>query len=846
MMQGRPLLNLLAWQVTERRFRTRTTATQFASLSFDVSFQEIFSALSSGSTLLIVPADVRGDFGALAQFLGNCAAERVFMPPVVLQAFATTILSERLSAPGVQMVITAGEQLRITPEIREIFSRSPGSILANQYGPTETHVATSMELVGTPDLWEEAPPIGRPIANVRSYVLDERAMPVPIGVPGELWLGGECVALGYLNRPALTAERFIPDPFAARPGVRMYKTGDLVRWRADGNLEFLGRIDDQIKLRGYRIEPGEVEAVLCEHPVIRAAVVIAREDIPGDKRLVAYLVPDPRQGSLDDVELSRLLRQRLPEYMVPSAFVMLSELPVTLNGKVDRRALAPPEGVREGVATYRAPHTISEQRLAKIWADVLGLDRVGIDDNFFDLGGHSLQAAQVSSRASLAFRRNVPVRLLLQHRELGALARAVEELVPERRVAQQAESPKRFLSSARHVEHRPLLSLVATGEVGPVDAAAVGYLPDSMLRRSDVSKDEVIEEWYDALPTLSRVRDTCFGRVGSIVLPRFESQIYDDQTVLVDLLLNAIRLAGRLGARVVSLTGLIPSATEYGAAVVQALKDVTGTPAITTGHATTAAAVVMAATSLLEKTGRDIRRERVGFLGLGSVGSASLRLLIRHLPKPAEIVLCDVYGKRGLLELIHDQLRLLGFEGRINLLDSDGLVPNEMYAASLIVGATNVPDILDVRRLNPGTLVVDDSAPHCFDVVAAVDRMKNKRDILVIEGGSIRLPDPIQEVAYLPRAAGRALRDEYMRMHAGRDSFEITGCVLSALLSAGSPGLSTTIGPVEDDEVSAHHEALRTLRCGAGQPRCGDYGISDDIVSEFRSHYDVLANAASA
>jgi acyl carrier protein len=236
-------------------------------------------------------------------------------------------------------------------------------------------------------------PIGRPIANTQLYILDRTMQPVPIGVAGELHIGGVQVAAGYLNRPELTAEKFIPDPFSTSPAARLYKTGDLCRYRTDGSIEFLGRLDLQVKLRGFRIELGEIEAVLGHHPAVRQGVVVAREDVPGDKRLVAYVVPVD-SSALDPGELRGFLQKQLPDYMVPAALIPLESLPLLPNGKVDRRGLPAPEWERQSAETYVPPQNELEKTIAAIWQELLQVDKVGVDDTFFELGGHSLLIVQ--------------------------------------------------------------------------------------------------------------------------------------------------------------------------------------------------------------------------------------------------------------------------------------------------------------------------------------------------------------------------------------------------------------------------------------------------------------------
>ena len=270
--------------------------------------------------------------------------------------------------------------------------------LVNGYGPTENTTFSCCHAMRSPDDVGLSVAIGRPIANTQVYVLDRRRELVPLGVPGELYLGGDGLARGYHNRPELTAERFLPNPFADVPAARLYRTGDLVRWLPSGNLEFLGRLDRQVKIRGFRIELGEVENCLRRHPAIQDVVVLAREDTPGDKRLVAYVVPRDREAVIE--ELRVYLQEKLPPFMAPSAFVLLERLPLTPNGKLDRQALPPPDQARPDLGmNYVPPRDVVEEQLAAIWTDLLGIEHVGVHDNFFELGGHSLLATRAVSHS---------------------------------------------------------------------------------------------------------------------------------------------------------------------------------------------------------------------------------------------------------------------------------------------------------------------------------------------------------------------------------------------------------------------------------------------------------------
>jgi amino acid adenylation domain-containing protein len=417
------LLNLLA--VQERVVLPGAARTlQFASLSFDVSAQEIISTWVTGGTLVLVDEETRRDPFALLALLDRERVERVFLPFVALRQLAE---AAETAGGGVALrdVVTAGEQLQVTRAVRGWLGRIPGVRLYNQYGPTESHVVvTTLALEGAPESWPPLPPIGRPLPNVPIRILDSRLHLLPIGVRGELCIGGVALARGYLGRPGLTAERFVPDPLSEVPGARLYRTGDLARWRMDGVLEYLGRRDHQVKIRGVRVEPGEVEAVLEEHPDVRQAVVLAVPE-PGSEalRLVAWYV-----GSAEAADLRVFLQDRLPAAIVPSLFVPLEVLPVTPSGKVDRLALSRGHGLEGQAAqpTSTLPRTPTEERLAAVWQELLGMPQVGVEDNFFELGGHSLLATRLVSRLREVFRVEIPQRLIFEAPTLEGLARALD------------------------------------------------------------------------------------------------------------------------------------------------------------------------------------------------------------------------------------------------------------------------------------------------------------------------------------------------------------------------------------------------------------------------------------
>ncbi|MGW6916117.1 non-ribosomal peptide synthase/polyketide synthase [Kitasatospora sp. NPDC054939] len=388
-MPAAGLLNLLAWHHGAVGGEPGTRVAQFTAISFDVSVQEVLSALLYGKTLVVPTEEQRRSAELFAHWLDRHRVEELFAPNLVVEALAEAAEEAGLELPSLRLVAQAGEAMRLGGAVRRFRARRPGRVLHNHYGPAETHVITAYPLPPDPADCPLPVPIGRPIDNCRVYVLDSALRPVAPGVLGELYLAGEGLARGYLNRPGLTAGRFVADPYGPA-GARMYRTGDLVRWRADRELEFAGRVDHQVKVRGFRVEPGEIEAELTAHPGVAQVAVLARED-----RIVAYVVPPAGSGATA-AELAAYLRERVPDYLVPSAFVLLDALPLTPNGKLDRAALPAPEpGTTVG---GRAPRTPQEQILCELFAEVLGLPRVGVDEDFFALGGHSLLATRLVSR----------------------------------------------------------------------------------------------------------------------------------------------------------------------------------------------------------------------------------------------------------------------------------------------------------------------------------------------------------------------------------------------------------------------------------------------------------------
>ncbi len=402
---------------------------QASNTSFDAATFEIWGALLNGAQLIGISKDVIISPHEFALQLRQKGISVLFLTTALFQQIARDVPQAFAS---LRYLLFGGETVDIR-WVRKVVKHGSPKQLIHVYGPTENTTFSSYYCV--PELPESATsiPIGRPITNTQIYLLDEHLQPVPVGVVGELYISGDGLAREYLNRPELTAERFIPNPFSSKPEARLYKTGDLGRYLPDGNIEFLGRIDNQVKIRGFRIELGEIEAVLTQHPAVQETIVIATEDIPGDKNLVAYIVPNQEQIQTQEAQslvslLREYLKEKLPEYMVPKAYVVLESLPLTPNGKVDRRALRAPDTLIFDKQNYVAPRTHVEKAIVEIWAKVLGKEQVGIDDNFFELGGHSLLATQLVSRIRDAFQIDLSVRNLFEAPTVGQLARYIETM----------------------------------------------------------------------------------------------------------------------------------------------------------------------------------------------------------------------------------------------------------------------------------------------------------------------------------------------------------------------------------------------------------------------------------
>lgn len=821
--------NLVNFAVTfARRHQLQSTdrVAQLTALSFDVSGEEIWPALVAGSSVHVGCEALKAMPENLLEWLNLRA---ITICDLATPLAEVTMDDQMHRAKTLRLIITGGDRLRKWPQ------HPPPCNFINAYGPTETTIfSTNAELSHNPHDGA-MPPIGRALENQCVHLLDAQFQPVAEGSPGEIFIGGAGVTRGYFRNPAATADKFIPDPFSGQPGARLYRTGDLARLRPDGQLDFIGRIDNQVQIRGFRVELGEIEAALAEHPGVSLGAVTIQEDDAATPVIIAHAVLKAG-ASLGFIPLREYLSQRLPGHMIPSRLAVHEQFPLTHSGKILRSALPAVDLSQRHVdSDYVRPASATEQALARFFSELLGTASVGLDDDFFDLGGHSLLIIQLLSHLKERYRLDLPIDKFYTH----ATVRGLASLVDAQPTPIVKASPEQISHdhSLRRIERRPLLSLFATRKLPPVDAAFIAYFQSSLYSSTGLTKRQVVEDWYDGMPTFRMVRQTFLGTTGGIFLPRFENDLYEEPARLVEQLVESLELAGSIGAPVVSLTGLIPSATGYGESLAAAIAGRKDLPQITTGHATTGCTVALSMKRMLEASGRDLAQECLGFLGLGSIGLTSLELILDVLPHPAEIILCDVFMKRPLMEATSLKLREeLGFKGSIEILEARaGEVPEAFYRARTIVGATNVPGILQVKSFLPGTVIVDDSAPHCFDSEDAMARIREQSDLLVTEGGLVKLPEAAPIIIYRPEFIEKALRSA--RLDRPFHAHEITGCVLSALLNAADPSLPVTIGRVPLETSRSHYRKLEELGFQSADLRCLGESIDDRIIESFRKRF---------
>lgn len=818
MVEHRSVVNFIYNAPKVIKFSRDTRVLSVTTMCFDVFVFEVFTALTSGSVVVIANNEEHKLPGMLKKLVLNKNVSTLLTTPSRMKMLIEeSDIKDYLSS--VKEIMLAGEVLSesLVSEMRKVTNAR----IVNGYGPTETTICVSFKEVGE----DNDVNIGKPFSNVSIYILDKSLNLLPIGAQGDMYVGGECLSRGYLNRPELTEEKFLPNPFAE--GEKMYKTGDIARWYPQGEIEYIGRKDDMVKIRGLRIELGEIESELLKMEEIKDAVVTVREDSNGRQYLCAYII------CTSDIEITRIrqhLMEFLPHYMIPNYFIKMDSFPVSPSGKINRKSLPEPDLKLQTDRKYDEPESENQKLLAEIWCKIFNTGKVGIYDNFFNLGGDSLTAVQLVSELD---KRGIDIGIndiykFPTIKELGEVIRQKDndkEFTGECCGTESGEEPAE--TSNIRILSGSMSEMILEERIPKLDSAAAVYMPDA-FENSVLGIDR---------PTLFNYIRCKEGNIGLVALPITERRLYSDKDRLISLTIDAMKLVSKLGARVISLTGLIPSATDYGMDIARAAGSLIRKINVTTGHTTTAATVILSLERMLAESGRDITQEKVCVLGLGSIGTTVLKLLLELMPHPESISLCDIIQNREKLEVIKCEIKKKHkFSGSIDILFSKGTtLDNSVYESSLIIGATNVSNILDISRLKPGTLVIDDSGPHCFDKNSAVERLQTSADILFTEGGVLESSVPLEKMFCLPdnitlEAIGR------LQLHM-LSTYNITGCIISGLLSAKYKKLKVSLGEVDINECKKQYDMLKNLGYRGASLHCEDFVLPEKQIKAFAEKY---------
>jgi len=816
---------------------------QVSSLSFDISTLEIWGALLHGGELALIDRMLMLSAPEFKTELERTGTTDIHLTTTV---FNTLVREKPDIFSGLQTVYVGGEQMN-SRWARDVLIQAPPARLVNAYGPTETCWASFYTVEDIPE-YDYRIPIGRPVSNTSLYIVDDDLNLVPPGIEGELYIGGDGLATCYINNPVQTRDCFVDDFLGVEPSGRLYRTGDRVFRQEDGTIVYLGRRDKQVKIRGNRIELGEIEAALEEIDDIEEAVVTIWPN-GNDHRLAGYVLVR-KDTHANRRSILAALSNLLPESMIPSNLEIMDTFPVTPNGKLDRTALPEPEWYSSEAATAAVPDlSETQQAIAEVWREVLEHDQISLNDSFFSVGGDSLMAAQLVARISRAVNQRVSIHTFFDHPTIAALASHVdaaphfnEEEVPgypSRSEAHPVNDPDSSAEAATAiVVDRPVFDIIKSGEIESIDAVTVTYIPDWLLNQPGVSDEELVRSWFDDANRFNAVLSTHLGRTAIATIPLFTHELYTNRDELIRQVIIILSAAKRIGARSASLAGLIPSATGYGTMILDALPDDDDYPEITTGHETTASSVALAVERILRDSQRYMEDECVAFLGLGSIGASSLHLLLRKFPHPRRLLLCDAYGKYEYLEAERDRLvQAFGYSGEIDIVAAKGELPSRFYDATLVIGATNAPNVVDVDRLRPGVLIVDDSSPHCFSSAQALNRINERGDIMVMEGGVLEVPHAMSHVRYVPPASANTIKTEDFTQMSTRHPRRITSCVLSALLCSAFKESPRTIGAVSTDNSIDQYERLKHLGYRAAPAHCEAVELSRTHVSRFAERF---------
>jgi amino acid adenylation domain-containing protein len=834
----RAAVNFLRSMQKEPGFSAADRLLAVTTLSFDISLLEMFLPLLSGASVVIASAEDVKDGRRLAKLLQS---EDI----TVMQATPSTwqmLLDSGWEGQSGLRLFCGGEAL--TRRLANSLVNSAAEVW-NLYGPTETTVWSTVERIAEGDA---AITIGHPIANTQVYLLDGNQRPLPAGFTGELWIGGDGLARGYRGQPELTAASFREIELPLVGKRRLYRTGDLARWNRDGRLECLGRVDFQVKLRGVRMELGDIETQMATIPGIRQAVVVKRDDLPTGEGLVGYYLGAEALGdeAIDPAAIRQHLAGVLPQSYIPAYYKRLEEFPLTPNRKIDRKRLPLPSFGTTVEGEKVAPRNAVESLILDVFRKHFDNAEIGVTDHFFEMGGDSLLALRIIVELSEAFDQQIPVDAFLTHPSIEQLARYLGNTEPaapskDEAAAGAASPAKASIPAGVSVDDLDHINIEIAPETLPaLDAVALTYIPDVLANLSGFSRDEISERLFSGKPRLTNVYELDQGRIGVIMLPCYETDFYKTPAAVKAPVLAALRMAAEAGAGSVSLTGVIPTATDHGREIakwIAAESDAASLPAITTGDATRSATIVRSVEGILAAAGRRIEDETVSVVGLGSIGFGTLRLMLDVLEHPKHLILCDPYQTDDQMSRLRDQVRDAGYFGQVDIVKNGGALPPEVYEASLVIASSNLPGVLRIPALRPGALVVDYSFPPVFKLDEAVKRFVSAGDLLFTTGGELSLPGVVGETIYLPEdldGLDETVQTAFLNFLGSRDRHEITGCVLASLVTGQSEAVQPTLGPLGNGDAKAHYDHLVAFGAKPAKLQMSGYFLSEDGINAFR------------
>ena len=582
------------------------------------------------------------------------------------------------------------------------------------------------------------------------------------------------------------------------------------------------------------MELGDIETQMAAIPGIRQAVVVKREDLPTGEGLVGYYLAEG--AALEPAAIRQQLSAVLPQSYVPAYFKALEEFPLTPNRKIDRKRLPLPSfgATKEGEKV--APRNPVEAKILAVFQSHFEAAEIGVSDNFFEMGGDSLLALRLIVALSEEFGQQIPVDAFLTHPSIEQLAAYLgSEPVAEKAAEASSPAPVPAGVSAEDLDHISIEMAAAT--MPPLDAVALTYIPEVLANLSGFSRDEISERLFAGKPRLTNVYELEQGRIGVVMLPCYEADFYKNQAAVKAPLLAALKMAGEAGATAVSLTGVIPSATDHAREIAKWMEGGEGLPEITTGDATRSATIVKSVEGILAAAGRRIEDETVSVVGLGSIGFGTLRLMLDVLEHPKHLILCDPYQTDDQMSRLRDRVRDAGYFGQVDIVKNGGALPPEVYEASLVVASSNLPGVLRIPSLKPGTLVVDYSFPPVFKLDEAVKRFVTQGDILFTTGGELSLPGVVGETIYLPEdleGLDEGVQTAFLNFLGSRDRHEITGCVLASLVTGKAEGVVATVGPLENGDARAHYDYLTEFGAVPAKLQMSGFFLPEESITAFR------------